>query len=771
MEKCATGERQTPHSLPIDGMWGEAARQRRPIIVNDYQAAPTRHGCPEGHIDIRRFLCIPVLEDENVVAVAGVANKEQDYDESDVRQLTLLMDGLWKLIRQKRAEEAIRSSEHRYRLLFQRNMAGVFRTTLDGRFVDCNPSFAQILGYSSPAEVLRLRVQDTYVDARMREMLISRLKEHNSVTSYELCVRRKDGVSAWVLENASLVDGDNGAGPEIEGTVIDITVRKSVEEEWRQAKDAAEAANRAKSEFLANVSHEIRTPLNGVVGMTELALDTPLSAEQREYLEAIQSSAGTLLTVINDLLDFSKIEARKLDLDSVEFGLSDTLKEAVQPLAVFAQHKGLEVCLDISPTVPDKLLGDPGRLRQVIANLLSNACKFTEQGEVVLAVNRETEDLSNVRLRFSVRDTGIGISAEKHQVIFEPFAQADGSSKRRFSGTGLGLTICSRLVEMMGGKIWLQSEVSKGSTFYFTACFSPVVPRVVEAQPDLHGLQVLVVDDNATSRQILGSLLRQWSAQPTLCGSGREAFLAIGQARQAHRPFGAVLLDAQMPEPDGHVFAEEIKNDPELAQATIILLSGASQGPEIAPWQEAGVATCLTKPVFAEDLLEAVWRASGAPKQRTTEATELAEVAPSKATRKLRILLVEDNAVNRTLAARLVEKQGHNVIMAENGREAVEAIQHSRGAFDLILMDVQMPDMDGFETTASIRAGELLSGAHVPIVAITAHAMKGDRERCLAAGMDGYISKPIQRQDLVNLLHRYEALNAAPLGDGRRAAR
>ena len=660
----------------------------------------------------------------------------------------------------KKVQEALRSSEQRYRQLFQRNMAGVFRIALDGRVIDCNESFVQILGYASRAEVLRHCAQDFYGDPGDREVFISRLKEQKAVTSYELCLRRQDGSQAWVLENASLVESGNGAAPEIEGTLIDITERKRAEDEWRQAKEAAEEANRAKSEFIANMSHEIRTPLNGVMGMTELALETSLNPEQREYLEAIKLSADALLRVINDILDFSKNEARKLDLDSIEFRLLDPLGAALKSLAFQAQQKGLELCLEISPTVPDILQGDPGRLRQVILNLLVNAIKFTDQGEVVLKVEKESEDVSHLCLHFSIRDTGIGIAPEKHQVVFEPFVQADGSSKRKFNGTGLGLTICSRLVEMMGGKIWLESEVGKGSTFHFIACFHSAAPRREEAPPpDLQGQRVLVVDDNPTCLRILGSLLRRWNAQPVLCGGGREALLTLCQAKQQKRPFSVVLLDARLPEGDGFAVAQRIKNDPGLAKGTIMLVSGAIQGADLAQCQEVGAAAYLAKPVLAQELLEALLHASDT--LQTPAATVPDGTLPPKAARKLRILLVEDNEINRTLVTRLLTKKGHNVVVVRNGREAMAAVEHgSWGAFDLILMDVQMPDMDGFETTAAIRAHELSTRGHVPIVAVTAHAMKGDRERCLAAGMDHYLSKPIVVQKLLDLLREYEALPA-----------
>jgi PAS domain S-box-containing protein len=665
----------------------------------------------------------------------------------------------------KQAQEALRASEERYRLLFERNMAGVFRTTLDGRLVDCNQSFAQILGYSSPADVLRHGAQVLHIDAGGREALISRLKEHKAVTFYELCLRRKDGNRVWVLENSNLVEG-NGSGPEIEGTVIDITDRKRAEEEWRQAKEAAEAASRAKSEFLANVSHEIRTPLNGVVGMTELALETSLTSEQREYLEAVRSSACSLLSVINDILDFSKIEARKLELDSVEFRLADTLAEALKPLAIRAQRKGLEFCLEISPGVPAVLQGDPGRLRQVVVNLLGNATKFTEQGEIVLSVEKESTDPRILRLHFSVRDTGIGIPPEKHALIFEPFAQADGSTRRRFNGTGLGLSICARLVEIMGGRIWLESEMGKGSTFHFTACFSPASSfRLEGPPPDLHGERILVVDDNSTCLRILGSLLTHWNAQPVLCGSAQEALLHLDLANEKIPSFAVVLLDARLPEPDGSALLRRIKTDPTLEKATIRLSSGSRHEPEPARGRESEAPRFLMKPVFPQQLLAAIQGFSGVSAARAAPGAAPDQRPPSGAGRKLQILLVEDNDVNRTLVTHLLTECGHSVVEAQSGREAVAAIEHAPvGAFDLVFMDVQMPDMDGFETTSAIRAHETLTGGRVPIIAVTAYAMKGDRERCLSAGMDEYLSKPVRVQELRHLLRKYE--EGPPVEDG-----
>jgi PAS domain S-box-containing protein len=665
----------------------------------------------------------------------------------------------------EQTERALRDTEERTRLVLDSTAEAIFGVDLQNRCIFCNQATLRLLQATDVSELLRRNMHEVLHHTRAdgTPYPFTDCPIAAALRAGEPCHRddeifwRADG-SSFPAEYWSHPVQRDGRTVGAVVTFIDITSRRAAQKILENAKEAAESASRAKSEFLANMSHEIRTPMNGIIGMTELALETTLTEEQREYLSMVKTSADALLVVINDILDFSKIEAGKLELDTAVFNLRDLLEETARAFGVTASNKGLELVCDIHSNVPEIVSGDAARLRQVLVNLLGNALKFTDRGEVVLQAEVQRFHDRSVDLHFAVRDTGIGIVKEKQGHIFEAFVQADGSSTRKYGGTGLGLTISNRLVSVMGGRIWIESEPGQGSTFHFTAKFelTTVSPspagRIVRT---LAGIPVLVVDDNPTNRRILEMTLQQWGMKPFLVSSGWSALAELRRAQESGNPIPLILLDAQMPQLDGFATAAKIKGDTSLSAATIMMLTSGGQRGDADRCRQSGIAGYLSKPVRQWELREAILRVLGFKPQRGESSRLVTRHSLEETRRHLRILLAEDNAINRELTTRILSKRGHSVTTAENGRLALDVLETQ--AFDLVLMDVQMPEMDGFDATAAIRKREASSGTHIPIIAMTAHAMKGDRERCLQAGMDAYISKPVQSEELLKLV---EALGA-----------
>ena len=650
----------------------------------------------------------------------------------------------------RKAEENLKVSDLALKSISQ----GVIITDANRLILSSNAAFSTITGYSIP-EILGRNckfLQGPLTDPQTVEAIRTALKNATHFSG-EILNYRKDGNTFWNELTISPLWNEQGKLSHFVGVTRDITDRKWAEQVVRQAQATAEASSRAKSEFLANMSHEIRTPMNGIIGMTELTLDTELTSNQREYLEAVKVSADTLLTVINDILDFSKIEAGKLDLDPVEFDLRETLDNTLKPLALRAHQKGLELTSEI----PDILVADSVRLRQIWVNLVGNALKFTTTGEIGIEVSTEPIRSNNAVLHFKITDTGIGIPKEKLETIFEQFSQGDGSTNRQYGGTGLGLTISAQLVKLMGGRIWVESEVGRGSTFHFTINLG-----IAAVQPKQHNqvhvahlkdMNVLVVDDNATNRRILDEMLKMWGMKPTLAASGSMALAMLRQGTQTKSYFRLIIVDCVMPEMDGFSLIEQIHQDDSYSKPVVMMLTSEKLTGDTARCRDLGIACHLVKPVMQPKLLNSILNALGVAdvqENRISSISPIVSVPVSGEMKKLRILLAEDNVVNQKVAVRILERQGHAVEVAENGKVVMKLLE-SR-TFDVVLMDVQMPEMNGFEVTACIRSHEKTTGAHLPIIAMTANAMKGDRERCLAEGMDGYVSKPIKIPELLEAL-------------------
>jgi two-component system sensor histidine kinase/response regulator len=754
--------------VPGIGLPGRVWASGEPAWIPDVVRDPNFPRAPIAQkVGLHGAFGFPIRRGLEILGVMEFFSREiREPDEELLGMLTAIGSQIGLFVDRKRAEEELER-------FFAISLDLLCFVAMDGRFTRVNPAWQRVLGLTQ-ADIQGRHFQAfIHPDDHAASLgAMANLVKGSTLSAFENRYRCKDGSYKW-LEWTAAPLADLGlvfaAGRDVSerrradealkhyARQMEVARREQEEnaerlaqlvKELEVAKRRAEDATVAKSEFLANMSHEIRTPLNAVIGMTDLALRTRLTKTQRDYLDTVKSSADALLALINDILDFSKIEARRLALELVSFDFRDTVEDAVRLLAPRAHEKSIELACRISPDVPGTVIGDPGRLRQILLNLVGNAIKFTDHGEVIVDVVLDQRVNDEVLLRFTVLDTGIGIPADKQWEIFGPFVQVDASTTRRYGGTGLGLAISTQLVELMGGRIWLQSEVGKGSAFHFAARFgvvdTPVEQPSLSANVDLRDLRVLVVDDNATNRRILEEMVASWRMTPVSASSAAAALDELRDASVAGAPFQLVLTDALMPDVDGFGLARLIAKDSRLAGTKLIMLTSASlpDGPSHA--RDVGISGYVTKPVKHSDLLDAIVAIFQQPEAATHRASSRA--TPASHAARGRILIAEDNAVNRKLVVTLLRTRGHKVVVAENGREALERALRQR--FDAILMDVQMPEMSGIEATAAIRERERATGGHVPIIAMTAHAMPADRERCLDAGMDAHLAKPLRPAEL-----------------------
>lgn len=763
-QACAIPKSQSPvllKNMKTRGLWAEALKDGQSHIINNPETHPARTGTPDGHPEIRNLLVVALKHADRVFGVMALANKDGGYDRDDQRTVEALATAFIEVLNRKRAEESIKQESDKLTAIISGIEEGVIFADDKDRILEVNNYFLRFSGRDK-SELLGQSLWDALPSDALSDLKASAeaFRQNPAAAPVEI---QKTMEGREIMLRLKPVYKDNSC----RGLIFNLV---DVSELVRIRKEALEA-NQAKSEFLANISHEIRTPMNGILGMTELALDTELSPEQREYLRGIKSSAESMMTLINDILDFSKIEARKLEIETTPFNLEDLIYEILAPLAIQAHRNKLDLVCSVPTSLEFDLLGDPGRLRQILINLVGNAIKFTEKGEVVVSVQEDARADDALLLHFIISDTGIGIPEDKRKAIFDVFAQADSSMTRKYGGTGLGLAISQQLVELLGGRIWVESKLGQGSQFHFTALFtSPGKggrPGPDASKPAFSHLPMLLIEDNASSRRTLCDWAKHWGMKVKEAESADEATVLLDAAKERNKPFEIILLDANLPGHDSFVILDYLRDNPELSKSIIMMMSKTGNRIDATPWLKVGISSHLGKPIKPSELKKAVLSVLGISVQSEAQTISGAEAAPAPSRQTYRILIAEDNLVNQKVALYMLEKQGHQVKGAMNGEEALNALEKEN--FEVILMDVQMPKMDGLKATREIRSREKISGTHIPIIAMTAHAMKGDREQCLTAGMDEYITKPLNAKQLAETIAQTMARHSSS-GDAAAAS-